>query len=279
MSSRLVWSAANWQMQGWGTCVCVCICSSILSLIWLNVCLFLGANPLFLSYWLQMHYWLGYLLHVELPFSFCINNAGKRCVLEEGRCSEMIDGRLFDFNALSLGCSLAAPGLVLVFSRSSCWRWKSPYPSPPPSSLTHMRNDKWIVVTPSTAIILQAFQSVHIDCAAIMVALAFFFFTIHVCWSVAPACDSPFHINAQKCEKRSARYYGVFVCRGTLQLLCGGGDMVEAILMQCPPLPDSAPILLFPFRCDSCWDWLLGDHIPGTKSPAGVDRSVRYHIL
>lgn len=111
MSSRLVWSAANWQMQGWGTCVCVCvrICSSILSLIWLNVCLFLGANPLFLSYWLQMHYWLGYLLHVELPFSFCINNAGKRCVLEEGRCSEMIDGRLFDFNALSLGCSLAAP--------------------------------------------------------------------------------------------------------------------------------------------------------------------------
>lgn len=93
----------------------------------------------------------------------------------------------------------------------------------------------------------------------------FFFFTIHVCWSVAPACDSPFHINAQKCEKRSARYYGVFVCRGTLQLLCGGGDMVEAILMQCPPLPDSAPILLFPFRCDSCWDWLLGDHIPGTK--------------
>lgn len=55
------------------------------------------------------------------------------------------------------------------------------------------------------------------------------------------------------------------MCRGTLQLLCGGGDMVEAILMQCPPLPDSAPILLFPFRCDSCWDWLLGDHIPGTK--------------
>lgn len=157
-------------------CVCARICSSILSLIWLNVCLFLGANPLFLSYWLQMHYWLGYLLHVELPFSFCINNAGKRCVLEQGRCSEMIDGRLFDFNALSLGCSLAAPGLVLVFSRSSCWRWKSPYPSPPPSSLTHMRNDKWIVVTPSTAIILQAFQSVHIDCAAIMVALAFFFF-------------------------------------------------------------------------------------------------------
>lgn len=55
------------------------------------------------------------------------------------------------------------------------------------------------------------------------------------------------------------------MCRGTLQLLCGGGDMVEAILMQCPPLPDSAPILLFPFHCDSCWDWLLGDHIPGTK--------------
>lgn len=50
--------------------VCVYICSSILSLIWLNVCLFLGANPLFLSYWLRMHYWLGYLLHVELPFFF-----------------------------------------------------------------------------------------------------------------------------------------------------------------------------------------------------------------
>lgn len=62
-----------------------------------------------------------------------------------------------------------------------------------------------------------------------------------------------------------AHYCGVFVCRGTLQLLCGGGDMVEAILMQWPPLPESAPILFFPFHCDSCWDRLLGDHIPGTK--------------
>ena len=41
--------------------------------------------------------------------------------------------------------------------------------------------------------------------------------------------------------------------------------MVEAILMQCPPLPDSALILFFPFHCDSYWDWLLGDHIQGTK--------------
>lgn len=76
------------------------------------------------------------------------------------------------------------------------------------------------------------------------------------------ARDSQFHCNAQKC---CTHYCSVFVCRGTLQLLCGGGDMVEAILMQCPPLPDSAPILLFPFHCDSCWDRLLGDHIPGTK--------------
>lgn len=73
------------------------------------------------------------------------------------------------------------------------------------------------------------------------------------------------HCRAQKCEKCHTHYCGLFVCRGSLQLLCGGGDMVEAILMQCPPLPDSAPILLFPFHCDSCWDWLLGDHIPGTK--------------
>lgn len=74
-----------------------------------------------------------------------------------------------------------------------------------------------------------------------------------------------FHCNAWKCEKWCTHYCGVFVCRGSLQLLCGGGDMVEAILMQCPPLPDSAPILLFPFHCDSCWDRLLGNHIPGTK--------------
>ena len=72
--------------------------------------------------------------------------------------------------------------------------------------------------------------------------------------------------NAQKCGENAAHVYcGAFVCRGTLQLLCGGGDMVEAILMQRPPLPDSALILLFPFRCDSCWDRLLGDHISGTK--------------
>ena len=44
------------------------------------------------------------------------------------------------------------------------------------------------------------------------------------------------HRPARKC---CTHYCGAFVCRGTLQLLCGGGDMVEAILMQCPPLPDS----------------------------------------
>lgn len=38
--------------------------------------------------------------------------------------------------------------------------------------------------------------------------------------------------------------------------------------MQSLPLPDSAPILLFLFHCDSCWDRLLGDHIPGTKKPS-----------
>lgn len=216
-----------------------------------------------------MHYWLGYLLHVELPFSFCINNAGMRCVLEEGRCFEMIDGRLFDFNALSLGCSLAAPSLVLVFSRNSCWRWKSPYPSPPPSSLTHMHNDKWIVVTPSTAIVLQAFQSVRIDCAAITGSSSFSFFSFF--FSQFTSADllllpaTPRFTLMHRNVRNAVHVIMESLCRGTLQLLCGGGDMVEAILMQCPPLPDSAPILLFPFRCDSCWDWLLGDHIPGTK--------------
>lgn len=83
--------------------------------------------------------------------------------------------------------------------------------------------------------------------------------------SLTHAKDFQFHCDTQNCEKGCTHYCGVFVCRGTLQLLCGGGDMVEAILMQCPPLPDSAPILLFPFHCDSCWDRLLGDHIPGTK--------------
>lgn len=108
------------------------------------------------------------------------------------------------------------------------------------------------------------FNSYHIA-GIIVITVNLAHFKIIVPWSVALARDSRFHIDAQKCERHCARYCGVFVCRGTLQLLCGGGDMVEAILMQCPPLPDSAPILLFPFRCDSCWDWLLGDHIPGTK--------------
>lgn len=84
--------------------------------------------------------------------------------------------------------------------------------------------------------------------------------------------------HATKCE--CTFYCGVFVCRGTLQLLHGGGDMVQAILMQCPPLPDSALILLFPFHCDSCWDWLpWKPHLRHKESPAGVDWSVRYHIL
>lgn len=91
------------------------------------------------------------------------------------------------------------------------------------------------------------------------------YFMISVHW-LSWTCASliAMHRNVRKCCTHDC---GVFVCsRGTLQLLRGGGDMVEAILMQCPPLPDSAaPILLFPFHCDSCWDRLLGDHIPGTK--------------
>lgn len=41
--------------------------------------------------------------------------------------------------------------------------------------------------------------------------------------------------------------------------------MEEAILMQCPPLPDSCRSSSFPLHCDSCRDRLLGDHILGTK--------------
>lgn len=78
-----------------------------------------------------------------------------------------------------------------------------------------------------------------------LVALAFFFSTIHVCWSVAPACDSPFHINAQKCEKRSARYYGVFVQRHIAAALWWrwyGRSNIDAVptppwLCADPPLP------------------------------------------
>lgn len=71
-----------------------------------------------------------------------------------------------------------------------------------------------------------------------------------------------FHCIAQKCEKCSTRYCAAFVW-GSLQLLCGGGDMVESNIDAVPAPP--CPILLFPFRSDSCWDRLLGDHIPGTK--------------
>lgn len=40
-----------------------------------------------------------------------------------------------------------------------------------------------------------------------------------------------------------------------------GRSNIDAV----PAPPWLAPILLFPVHCDSCWDRLLGDHIPGTK--------------
>lgn len=107
---------------------------------------------------------------------------------------------------------------------------------------------------------LQLFQSEHIDFLVITVDGLF----RNYCPLIS--CQRlPVSLQCTEMWEMLHTLLWCFVCRGTLQLLCGGGDMVEAILMQCPPLPDYVPILFFPFRSDSCWDWLLGDHIPGTK--------------
>lgn len=62
-------------------------------------------------------------------------------------------------------------------------------------------------------------------------------------------------------EMRCTHYWGVFVCRCSLQLRWYGRSNIDAV----PAPPWVSPNLLFPLHCDSCWVWLLGDHIPGTK--------------
>lgn len=54
--------------------------------------------------------------------------------------------------------------------------------------------------------------------------------------------------------------------------LCAEADcscsVVEVIWWRrywCSARPSLTLHLLFPFHCNSCWDWLLGDHILGTK--------------
>lgn len=54
-----------------------------------------------------------------------------------------------------------------------------------------------------------------------------------------------------------------FVCRHTAAAVWWRWYGGKLKLMQCSPLPNSAPILLFFFF--SPLIWLLGDHIPGTK--------------
>lgn len=70
-------------------------------------------------------------------------------------------------------------------------------------------------------------------------------------------CTVPLQCTAMCCT----RYWGVFVCRCSLQLRWYGRSNIDAV----PAPPWVSPNLLFPLHCDSCWVWLLGDHIPGTK--------------
>lgn len=70
-------------------------------------------------------------------------------------------------------------------------------------------------------------------------------------------CTVPLQCTAMCCT----HYWGVFVCRCSLQLRWYGRSNIDAV----PAPPWVSPNLLFPLHCDSCWVWLLGDHIPGTK--------------
>lgn len=77
-------------------------------------------------------------------------------------------------------------------------------------------------------------------------------------WLIAGwSCTVPL----QCTEMRCTHYWGVFVCRCSLQLRWYGRSNIDAV----PAPPWVSPNLLFPLHCDSCWVWLLGDHIPGTK--------------
>lgn len=62
-------------------------------------------------------------------------------------------------------------------------------------------------------------------------------------------------------EMRCTHYWSVFVCRCSLQLRWYSRSNIDAV----PAPPWASPNRLFPLHCDSCWVWLLGDHIPGTK--------------